>query len=150
MKKSTVATAIAYGAISGMRSMSGPTALGLRFKERRPHTRAGRVMNGRAAARLLPLLAAGEILFDKLPFTPDRTDALPLAGRALMGGIVGAVVAGEDRSSVWAGALIGAVAAIAVAHVAYQARKHADKHIPKGLSAIVEDSVVLGLGTAMR
>ena len=44
------------------------------------------------AANALRLMALGELVGDKLPKTPNRTAPLPLAGRAALGGLCGAVI----------------------------------------------------------
>ena len=129
MTRSTVAETMALGAVSGMRTFGGPAALTFRH-------RAGL---RRAAA----LLAAGEMVLDKLPSTPDRVNALPLAARAGSGAVVGGVIAREEGASVLAGILLGAAAAVGAAVVAYHLRRRSP--LPNALNGIIEDALVVGV-----
>lgn len=127
---------IALGAITGMRSMSGPAVLALRARKQN------------ALTRTIPALAAGELIADKLPFMGDRIDPLPLAGRAMMGALVGGFIAREEKSNVVLGGLIGAATAVIVAHLAYRARLTAGDRL--GPSAgFIEDGLVVGIGSAL-
>lgn len=130
MRTRALKRTVELGALSGMRSMAGPAALTLE---------AGSVLG-----RVMPFLAAGEMIADKLPFMGDRIDPLPLAGRAAMGAIVGGVVASEENGNVLLGGVIGAAAAVIVAHVAYRLRKRLPGS--SALGGVLEDGVVLGLG----
>ena len=134
MRSRTLVRALGFGALTGVRSMAGPAALAFESD--------GPVKN------VVGLLAAGEMIADKTPFVGDRIDAAPLAARAVMGGIVGAVVAYEARESVWLGGLIGASAAIAAAHLAYRLRKRLPVSNPIG--GAIEDAVVIGLGAMLK
>ena len=139
MKPRVLKRTVTLGAMSGMRSMAGPAALTLDDDDGILDHRAGRLLR-----RVVPLLAAGEMIADKLPFMGDRIDPLPLAGRAAMGALVGGVVAAEERGSVVLGGLIGAVAAVAVAHLASQLRKRMPGS--NALGGVLEDGIVIGLG----
>lgn len=134
MRSRTLFRAIGFGALTGVRSMAGPAALAFEGD--------GPVKN------VVGLLAAGEMIADKTPFVGDRIDAAPLAARAVMGGIVGGVVAYEAHDNVLAGGLIGASAAIAAAHLAYRLRKRLPVSNPVG--GAIEDVFVLGLGAMLK
>lgn len=134
MKSRTLFRAIGFGALTGVRSMAGPAALAFESD--------GPVRN------VVGLLAAGEMIADKTPFVGDRIDAAPLAARAVMGGIVGGVVAYEADDNVLIGGLIGASAAIAAAHLAYRLRKRLPVSNPVG--GAIEDVFVLGLGAMLK
>jgi uncharacterized membrane protein len=132
MTSAALTDTLVLGALTGMRSMSGAAALA-----------AGR---GGVLPRLAATLAAGEMVADKTEAIGDRTDALPLGGRAVMGAVVGGFVARDHRTSIVAGALIGAAAAVAMTYVAYHLRKRLPlSNILGGLS---EDAVVAAIGTA--
>ena len=136
MNSRALGETIALGAISGMRSMSGPAVLAMRAPEQNALTRA------------IPALAVGEMIADKLPFMGDRIDPLPLAGRAMMGALVGGYLAREDDSNIVFGGLIGAATAVIVAHLAYRARLMASERL--GASAgFIEDGLVVGIGSAL-
>lgn len=130
MNGSTLKKTLGLGAITGMRSMSGAAALAME--------------HGGTLQTIVGAMATGEMLLDKTPFVGNRTDAAPLAGRALMGAIVGGVVAYEDRANVVLGSVIGAAAAVAAAHLAYQVRKRMPVSNPIG--GLIEDAAVLALG----
>lgn len=134
MTSRTLFRAIGFGALTGVRSMAGPAALAFESD--------GPVKN------VVGLLAAGEMIADKTPFVGDRIDAAPLAARAVMGGIVGGVVAYEADDNVLIGGLIGASAAIAAAHLAYRLRKRLPVSNPVG--GAIEDAFVLGLGAMLK
>lgn len=125
---------LALASATGMRSMAGPAALAIR--------------QGGAVARVVPLMAAGEMIADKMPFMGDRIDPLPLAGRAVMGGIVGAVVARRHRRPMAPAALFGAAVAIGAAYLAYYTRRRAPG--PPLLAGAAEDAVVVGLCASVR
>jgi len=101
--------------------------------------------------RSASVLAVGELVADKLPFTPNRTAADPLLGRALMGGASGAVICLAKRRSVLAGALIGATAAAGSAYGAYELRRQAVQRLrlPDIVIALAEDAVVGAAGAAL-
>lgn len=96
------------------------------------------------AERVMKLMAAGEMIIDKLPFTPARTSPAPLIGRAVIGAMLGMMVSGEDRQR---GALVGALAAITGAMLAYRARKslHERYGIPDPILGMMEDAAVVAL-----
>ncbi len=122
---------IALGALTGMRSMAGPAALAL--------------PRGGLLARVVGLLAASEMVADKTAFVGDRIDAGPLAGRAVIGAIVGGVIAYEAEESVALGGLLGAAAAVAAAHLAFQARRRLPVSNVEG--GLIEDALVAGLAS---
>jgi len=129
MDRSTLGRTVALGAITGMRTTAGAATLAYE--------------HGGTVGKLFALLAAGEMIADKLPFVGDRIDPGPLAGRALMGAAVGAAVAYEDHDNLVVGGLIGAATAVAVAHLAFHVRKRLAHDNPIG--GTIEDAVVMGL-----
>jgi uncharacterized membrane protein len=131
MTRTALADIIRLGTVTGMRSMAGPAALSMRGSS--------------AWKRIVPLLAVGEMVADKTSFVGDRTDPLPLAGRALMGALVGGTVARDHRGSVIAGGLIGAMTAVVAAHLAYRIRTRMPTSSPLG--GVIEDAFVIGLAS---
>jgi uncharacterized membrane protein len=129
MRTSTLTETMALGAISGMRTFSGPAAL----------TFGHRLGLRRAAAAL----AIAEMVADKLPSVPDRIAPFPLTARATSGAVVGGVIAREEGRNVWAGALLGAAAAVAAAYAAYHLRRRSP--LPNALNGMLEDAVVFGV-----
>jgi uncharacterized membrane protein len=121
---------LAVGVLTGMRSMSGAATLFARHHS--------------VLAPATAVLAVGEMIADKTPFVGNRTDALPQAGRAVMGAMVGGFVAREEGAAMWLGATIGAAAAVAATHVAYRLRMK----LPQATVAagLIEDALVIGAG----
>lgn len=130
MTAGTLQRVVTLGAITGMRSMAGAAALAARH--------GGMLMPATA------VLAAGEMIVDKTSFVGDRTDAVPQGGRAVMGALVGGLVARESGRSVWLGAIVGGAAAVAATHLAYQLRKRLPLSTVAG--GLVEDALVIGAG----
>jgi len=124
--------ALVTGALSGMRSMAGPTTLMLR--------------QGGYTAGAMAILAVGEMIVDKMPFVGSRLAPAPLAGRAVMGALAGGVIARRERGHVVAGAVVGAAAALAAAYLAYHVRKRLP--VPNALGGVMEDLLVVGIGAA--
>lgn len=127
MNRTAVAKILSLGAVTGMRSMAGPAAVAFRY---------GGPLRAVAAA-----LAAGEMAADKTPFVGNRVDAVPLGGRAVMGALVGGLIARDARENVAAGAVLGAAAAVAMAHLAFQARRRLP--LSNVAAGLLEDAVVL-------
>jgi uncharacterized membrane protein len=132
MNRNVVRKTLALGALTGMRSTAGAAVLAFQ--------RGGLLKN------VLATLAAGEIVADKTAAVGNRIDPAPLAGRALMGAIVGGVIAHEADDTVTFGALLGAAAAVAAAHLAFHARRRLPlPNVPAGL---IEDALVASLASA--
>ena len=82
----TVLLACAIGIIAGLRSMAAPAVVSWAARLRWPQLQATPLafMEMTAVAYLFTLLAAGELIADKLPFTPSRLKPGPLAGRLIL------------------------------------------------------------------
>ena len=107
-------TATTLGVVAGMRTQLPLALLALAAREGTFAAQAGAPLNVLRAPAALPLLAAsavGEIVVDKLPFTPSRLASGPLLGRLACGGIAGAAVAREAGFPARRGAAIGAAGA---------------------------------------
>jgi uncharacterized membrane protein len=130
MNTAAVTRTLALGALTGMRSMAGPATLAIR---------SGGMLKG-----VMAVAAAAEMIADKTAAVGDRTDRVPLGGRALMGAVVGGLIAREEDASVLLGGLLGAAAAVAAAHVAYRVRARLAGSNPLG--GVIEDALVIGAG----
>ena len=99
-------------------------------------------------AGLATLASACELVLDKLPVLPKRTSPLPLAGRAIYGGLAGAAAYTEAKQPVLAGVAIAAIAAIVSSHLFYHLRAGLRKllHLPDLPLALLEDALVIALG----
>ena len=105
----------------------------------------------RNGANVSKFLAVGEVIADKLPFTPNRTNVGPLLGRAFTGGLSGAVLCSGRKRSALLGASIGAAAAIGAAYGAYELRRRAGRklHVSDRAIAVTEDILAGSLGAAL-
>jgi uncharacterized membrane protein len=96
------------------------------------------------------LLAIGEIIFDKLPNTPNRTAPMGLIGRIVTGGLTGACVSlgfslGGGKSAV-IGAGLGVFGGIAGCFGGYEIRARLVKALrqPDFNVALIEDLIAIG------
>ena len=143
-----------FATLAGMRSMSAPAFLSHYFS-RQPHTGlAGsplRFMQKPSTANMLKLMAAGEMVMDKLPGTPNRTAPPVLLGRLLSGALVGAAWYKSRHGSALSGGLLGGLAAVASTFVSYALRVGISEQsgVPVALVGVGEDSLVLAGGAAL-
>jgi uncharacterized membrane protein len=130
MNAVTLKRIVVLGTLTGMRSMAGLATLALPHPGLRP---------------VMALAAAGEMIADKTPLVGDRVDALPLAGRAIIGALVGAWIAREEGQNALLGGMVGSATALAAAHLAYQGRKRLPTSSFAG--GLLEDSLVIAIGS---
>jgi uncharacterized membrane protein len=147
----TLALAFVLGIVAGLRSMTPPAAVAwaahfgwldlngtpLAFLESAP-------------ARYILLAAMlGELVADKLPFTPARTGVGPFAARIVSGGFAGAALAAGHGASLVAGAVAGVLGAVAGTLGGYRTRTGLVRAlgVPDFPVALVED--VIAIGTAL-
>ncbi len=139
------------GAVAGMRTMMAPALLSSALKKR-PSKRLRRsnlrFMQSGSTATVFKLLAAGELIGDKLPMTPKRTEVGGLIGRGLSGALVGATLAKTQKQSPLAGASAGLSSALVSAYTFYLLRKKLSEEtkLPDILWAGSEDVLALKIG----
>ncbi len=121
---------LAFGAMTGMRSVAGVATLN---------------MSDRRVRTLMALMAVGEMVADKTPWIGDRVEPLPLAGRALFGAAIGTVIARDQREDVLLGGALGAASAVIVAHLAFRVRQTLPVSDVAG--GLLEDGLVLALAS---
>ena len=143
-----------FATLAGMRSMSAPAFLSHYFS-RQPHAGlAGsklRFLQKPVTASVLKLLAAGEMVADKLPNTPDRIAPPVLLGRLLSGALVGAAWYKSHHGSALSGGVLGGLAAVAATFVSYALRVGISEQagVPVALVGAGEDALVLAGGAAL-
>lgn len=143
-----------FATLAGMRSMSAPAFLS-HYLSQQPHSGlAGsrlRFLQKPFTVGLLKVLAAGEMVGDKLPTAPNRTDPQVLLGRLLSGVLVGAAWYRSRHGSAISGGLLGGVAAVAATFVSYALRTGISKQsgVPVALVGVGEDAAVLAGGAAL-
>jgi len=150
----TLGIALGMGVVSGMRSLSALAILSHGLSDKsfgKPVGRAASLLRSAHVSRLLTALAASEMAADKLPFLPDRTDVAPLLGRATLGAVAGITVADITGSPRWPAAVLASLGAIASTIAFHRIRKVAGERtaIPDGVLAVVEDGLVLLLGSRL-
>jgi len=131
MNEGTLTTIVAFGALTGMRSMAGLAASAV--------THPGVVRS------VMALALAGEMIADKTSWVGDRIGPLPLAGRALIGAGLGAAIADEQDQNALLGGVVGAATALLAAHLAYQARSRLP--FSSVTSGLLEDSLVIAVAS---
>jgi uncharacterized membrane protein len=108
-------------------------------------------LKSKKTASLISALAVGELVADKLPGTPNRTEPAGLAVRVLTGGFsAGALCASKGRL-VAADAILGGLAAIAGAFIGYATRRrlHENFHLSDIALAVAEDAIAIGGGVLL-
>ena len=143
-----VAKSFLLGVVSGSRSMLAPAIVSRAAALSERGEGVAGLLQSQSAQRVLPLLAAGELVADKLPWTPARTGAAPLAGRLGSGALVGAAIAppGARLAAAAAGAGGAATGTFAGFHLR---RYAAARGVPDAVTALCEDALALGLGLAI-
>lgn len=143
--------AFVLGVVSGMRAALGPALVSQRLSQhRQPHLGRLNFMRSPATATLLKIAAAGELIGDKLPMTPARTQPGPLSGRALSGALCGAALNRSARRNTAAGAVLGALGAVVGAYAFYALRRELTQDgLPDVIVAIAEDALAVTGGLAV-
>ena len=131
-----LARGFTMGVLSGSRSMLAPAMLA-----------SSRVVPS-AAASAIKLLAAGEMVADKHPRMPARTDALPMAGRMMTGAFTAASHATGDRRLPMA--IAGAVGGLCGTWLFFHLRRAIIARVGPGVAAgLVEDAIAVAAGVAL-
>lgn len=137
--------------MAGLRPMTAYAVIALALERgwiRPSNSPLARIVSARALKRIAEL-AASELIADKLPFTPSRLHAAPLASRVVSGAICGATIHNGRIRILATGALVGGIAAITAAFAAYHARRKLSLHLPGFAVALLEDCLALGGGFAI-
>jgi uncharacterized membrane protein len=139
--------AFAIGLIAGLRSMTAPAAvcLAAQLGWIDLHQSPLAFMGSPITAWIFGLFAIGELIMDKLPFTPSRLSPGPLGGRLLLGGLCGATILSAVSPSPWVGGLVGALGGLVGSFGGYQARVGSVKalHVPDFVVALAEDALAV-------
>ncbi|MBT2556744.1 DUF4126 family protein [Hymenobacter sp. ISL-91] len=145
---------IGLGTLAGFRSMTAPALLSSNLLGYHPSTLAGsplRYLQKPWVAQGLKLLAAVEMVGDKLPQMPDRIAPTALLGRAASGALVGAAIFRINHDKALNGAVLGVLAAVAGSYLSFFMRKQAtiESGLPGGLVGGFEDLLTVGSGLAL-
>lgn len=148
-KSAVIWNAAGFGIIAGMRSSSAPALLSNHFcKHQRPSLQNSKWkwFCSKRASNILSVMAAGEVLADKIPSIPDRISPPGLAGRALSGALAGAVLNKAEGGKTPLAPWVGAAVAVAATFASFYARKELSRKIADGKIAMIEDLIVYGIG----
>ncbi len=98
--------------------------------------------------RLTAILAGGEFIGDKLPFTPSRLSPGPFFGRMVFGAVNGVLVSRRFNQSPVQGALQGSIGAAlgSAAGTTYRMLASQGLGIPDFVAALLEDGIAVSLG----
>ena len=146
VRASTLLRAAALGAATGARSSAGVTALAVTSRP----TDSGRIAgwSGSRTGRVLAATAAtGELVADKLPATPARTESPGLVPRAVLGATAAVGMAGRAGERPDLPLLVGVGAAVAAAFLGERLRAGmADRFGSDLPGAVIEDVAAALLG----
>ena len=146
----SVSRALGLGAISGLRSLSGPAFVSRAASHGHLDLEGTPIafLGSPRLSTVLILMELGELVGDKLPATPSRTSPPPLLGRAASGALVGAVVFVSESRRATIGAALGSTAAIVAAFAGERLRALAVEKsgLPDPVVALAEDAAVLVVG----
>jgi len=137
------------GCVTGLRTMSGPALVcwGIHLGWL---TVSGSPLAFLASPVLLvvfSMLAAGELVGDKLPQIPNRTAPGPLVARMVFGGMSGWVLAQSGHATVVAGIGCAVAGAVIGAFAGFYARRAITRRGVKDFPvALVEDAIAVGSG----
>ena len=143
----TLLFAFLIGVFAGLRSLTPPAAVAWAvylgwLTLPRPLSLIGSL----PAVIVLSLLAISELIFDKLPKTPNRTAPPGLIARIVTGGFTGACVSLGGGRSAFVGAGLGVIGGIVGCFGGYHARAWLVRSLrqPDFNVALLEDLVAIG------
>jgi len=138
--------AAALGASSGARSATGLAAVAITSRSDDTGPVASR-LGGRTGSTLSTLVAAGELVADKLPGVPSRLAPLGLVPRAAFGATSAAAIARRDGHDPTLPGLVGAAAAVGAAVLGVHLRAAAQRRFGSDRpGAVAEDVLAAALG----
>ena len=138
-------SAFLIGVIAGLRSFTAPAAVSWAARLGWIHLQGTRLDLGASITPwVLSLLAAAELVGDKLPKTPSRKAPPSFAFRIFTGAVSGAAL-GLSAGVMTAGLIAGAIGAVAGTLGGYTARAGAARAFGRDLpAALLEDVVAVG------
>ena len=144
-----LALAFGIGVVAGLRALTAPAAVAwaAHLGWLNLHDSPLAFMASTWAAVLFSALAIFELVGDLLPTTPSRTAPAPLAARIISGGFCGACVCVAANQSLFVGAALGGIGAVAGAFAGYAIRKRlvTGLNVKDIFIAIPEDLIAIGL-----
>ncbi len=148
--------AFQIGVIAGMRTLVAPALVSYKLAHAQPGRSIGpalpdsklHFLTSPTTANVLAVMAAGELIADKLPQTPSRIGQPQIWGRIGSGALSAAALTGADGNSAPIGAVVGALGAVAGSFAFYQLRRWLthEKDLPDLWVALAEDALTIGAG----
>jgi uncharacterized membrane protein len=141
-------SALLIGGVCGLRSMTAPAAVAWGAHLGWLHLDGSLLafLANTISLVVFSLFALGELIADKLPFIPARTQAGPLGVRIFFGAGCGAALCISHGASPVAGSVLGALGGVAGAFAGYSYRRGLGAKAPDLLLALLEDMVAVGGG----
>ena len=136
-----VAGAALIGSSTGLRSQMGMAVL----LNGTPPGQLPALLGHRAVRPIAATAALGELVADKLPSTPARTQARGLVPRIGLGGLSAGLLARSAGAPTAASVAVGAGAAAGAAFAGMAARGALARRLPPLAAALVEDLVAVML-----
>ncbi len=145
---------LTLGTLAGMRTMSAPAIASHNLSHNQSRQLTGsplKFMQSAQAAIVFKALAAGEIIGDKLPNTPNRTAVAGIVGRCLSGALAGACIYRATGNNALTGAFLGSITALGATFGSFYLRKSITEktHIYDPVCGAIEDVLVIGTGTVL-
>ena len=147
----TPVLAVGIGVVAGLRAFAAPAVLTWAAKRRRirlGNSPFARIISAKVSKKITHL-AVSELIADKLPFTPSRLQAGPLASRVVSGAVCGATIYGALEQPLLEGAVLGGVGAITGAFAGYYGRKRFGRGGRDLRVALLEDVLAIGGGVLL-
>ena len=136
------------GCVAGLRSLTAPAVVCWAAHFGWLHLAGTKLafMNHPATLIIFTVLAAVELVVDKLPRTPARTAPTGLTARIVLGGLSGAAVGAGVGINPYLGAAVACIGALTGAFAGYNVRRTLVlRHLPDFSVALTEDVIaVLG------
>ena len=142
--------AFLLGCVCGLRSMTAPAVVAWGAHLGWLHLQGSLLafFASKVSLVIFSLFALAELIADKLPFIPPRTQPGPLGVRVLFGAVCGAALCVSGGAApVW-GVILGALGAVAGTFAGYYYRRRLSRGaaVPDLLVALLEDLVAVGGG----
>jgi uncharacterized membrane protein len=144
---------VGLGIIAGMRTIPAPVFVNEILKRRSPGrlNQPLKLIRSDNIGLISKLLAAGELIVDKLPSTPSRANPAGLAARCLSGALAGACIFNANGKNSICGAFLGCLTAGMATFLSHALRKKivSKTRIDDPWIGAMEDALVMASGLVL-